>query len=70
MALSIYTRDEQGIVSFEGQQGWSSEFQFLEHFDLLDVEPQEERVKGWPHSRVRWFVRDGAPTIAAIGIGG
>ena len=70
MTVSIYTRDEQGLVTYKGSQDWSSEGHFLLHYELADVEPEEERPLGWPHTRVRWYRNPDAPTSAAIGIGG
>lgn len=70
MTVSIYTRDAQGLVTYHGPQGWSSDGHCLLHYGLADFEPEVERIKGYPHSRVRWYRNPEAPTISAIGIGG
>lgn len=70
MTISLYTRDDSGNVQFEGTQDWCSEWAFLGHHDLTEVEPEEERLQGWPHSRVRWYRHPDAPSYAAVGIGG
>lgn len=68
--ISIYTRDDQGLIAYKGKNDWSSEGAFLLHHELQDVEPEYERLKGWPHSQVRWFRHPDAPSYAAVGIGG
>ena len=68
--ISIYTRDDQGLVEYQGKKGWSSEGAFLLHHELQDIEPVYERLQGWPHTQVRWYRHPDAPSNAAIGIGG
>ena len=70
MTVSVYRRDEQGLITFEGPQDYSSVGAFLILNGLDGIAPQEERLKGWPHSYVRWYARPDAPTQAAVGIGG
>lgn len=70
MTISIYRRDESGIITFEGAKTWANEFAFLSHFELLGIEPETEKLVGWPHSYVKWYVREGAPSCSAVGIGG
>ena len=68
--ISIYTRDDQGLITYHGPKGWSSEGAFLLHHELDDVEPEYERLQGWPHTQVRWYRHPDAMSYAAVGIGG
>jgi len=68
--ISIYTRNDSGQITYHGPQGWSSEGHYLLHHELQDVEPEYERLMGWPHTQVRWYRHPDAPSYAAVGIGG
>lgn len=63
MTVSVYIRHENGQIEYKGPQAeFCNEQAYLEYFDLIDVEPETEKLAGWPHSYVRWF--------GAFGIGG
>ena len=63
MTVSTYNRDDSGIITYNGAQDeFCNEFSFLEYFALHGIEPQTERLTGWPHNYVRWF--------GTVGIGG
>lgn len=69
MSLNIYRRDERGLITFEGKQNYSSIGAFLILNELDGIEPEEDRLRGWPDGSVRWYVRPDAPTQSAIGVG-
>ena len=68
--ISMYTRDDQGKIEYHGPQGWASENAYLLQHGLQGLDPETERLQGWPHSQVRWYCHPDAPSIAAVGIGG
>ena len=71
MSVSIYRRNESGIVTYQGRKSWPNEAAFLDRFGLSGIEPRTEKLAGWPHSFVRWYVRPGArDQVSAVGIGG
>jgi hypothetical protein len=52
-AISIYTRDQQGLIQFQGAQEWDSRAQVIEYYDL-PTNGEPESMMGWPHNQVTW----------------
>lgn len=72
MSLSIYTRSDSGLITYQGEQkGWTSVFHLLNYKGIdMTGEPETERLFGWPHSYVTWFQNPAHAGSTAIGIGG
>ena len=55
MSIEIYIRNESGIVSYIGAQGWWSREQVIEYYWLSHHKPEREELRGWPHPAVTWY---------------
>ena len=53
--IAIYTKDDQGLLAYHGEQQWDSLDQLLRHYSRDDETPQSEALSGWPHARVVWY---------------
>lgn len=53
--LAIYSRDEQGMITYCGLESWSSLHALLSHYFCDTVQPQCDTLLGWPHMYVTWY---------------
>lgn len=51
--IAIYTRDESGLITYRGEQGWDSREQVIEYYCLSET-AESEAMMGWPHASVSW----------------
>lgn len=52
--IAIYTRNDDGSITYQGEQAWDSRDQVLQHFFRDDQPASSEKMEGWPHSIVTW----------------
>lgn len=58
MKIAIYSRDEQGLITYQGEQAWDSRQQVIEYY-FLDAKGETEQVLGWPHNAITWHGNTG-----------
>lgn len=55
MLIPVYTRDENGFITYHGQQEWDAEIDFWEYYFRVGHEVEREYgLMGWPHVVVDW----------------
>lgn len=53
--LPIYTRDDAGVMTYQGEQDWESEGLLLAFYDRSPSEAETVPLLGWPHAAVTWY---------------
>lgn len=59
MKLAIYSKSEDGLVTFRGVEDWQSPMQMLEDCRQHDCDPEPSEMVGWPDAEVIWHGNTG-----------
>ncbi|MFG0229450.1 hypothetical protein [Achromobacter sp. 413638] len=52
--IEIYSKDEQGLISFHGEQGWDTREEAVDYYCQSGERTFVEQVMGWPHGAITW----------------
>lgn len=55
MEIAIYSRDDQGLVTYVGSHWWPSLQDLLVYYFREDDQPEHDILVGWPHKYVTWY---------------
>ena len=70
--ISVYRRDDQGLIEHMGVQEWDSVRQLTQHFLVDDEQAVVEEMRGWPDASVAWqgnlgyAIRPSGPVVEFI----
>lgn len=59
MNLAIYHRDDQGLVTYHGEQEWDCREDVLDEYCQPRQPDETELMYGWSHPAVTWHGRIG-----------
>ena len=55
MLIAAYSRDENGSMTYHGEEEWDTENDYWVYYFRDDHAPEiEQGLMGWPHSSVEW----------------